>query len=256
MYVKTKLEEEVKKHIPMSRSRMGHKTKALWMSSNALTKVKKKNAAYSRYLKTAEGKDYVIYARARNQAKWEIRKAKRDYEKKLARESKSNPKAFFKYANSKLKTRCAVPNLMQSNGTLTDNDNDKAEELNNYFKSVFTNEDLASIPAFENQSDILLEDIEINEAIVFKQLENLKVNKSPGPDCLHPRLLKELSSELKGPLTILFKRSLGEGLLPRDCKDAHITPIHKKGNKDICGNYRPVSLTSIVCKMLEIIIRN
>ena len=66
---------------------------------------------------------------------------------------------FFKYANSKLKTRCAVPNLMQSNGTLADNDNDKAEELNNYFKSVFTNEDLASIPAFENQSDISLEDI-------------------------------------------------------------------------------------------------
>ena len=90
----------------------------------------------------------------------------------------------------------------------------------------------------------------------MKQLENLKVNKSPGPDCLHPRLLKELSSELKGPLTILFKRSLGEGLLPRDWKDAHITPIHKKGNKEICGNYRPVSLTSIVCKMLERIIRN
>ena len=256
VHIKTKLEEEVKKHIPMSRSRMGHKAKALWMSSNAMTKVKRKNAAYRRYLKTTDGKDYVTYARARNQAKWEIRRAKRDYEKKLARESKSNPKAFFKYANSKLKTRCAVPNLIQSNGTLTDNDRNKAEELNSYFKSVFTNEDLASIPAFENQSDDnSLEDIEINEAIVLKQLQNLKVNKSPGPDCLHPRLLKELSSELKGPLTILFQRSLGEGLLPRDWRDAHITPIYKKGKKEICGNYRPVSLTSIVCKMLERIIR-
>lgn len=147
--------------------------------------------------------------------------------------------------------------LMVSNGTLTYNDRDKAEELNNYFKSVFTNENLASIPALENQSGyILLEDIEINEAILFKQLANLKVNKSPGPDCLHLRLLKELSNELNGPLTIMFKRSLGEGLLPRDWKDAHITPIHRKGKKEMCGNYRPVSLTSIVCKMLQRIIRD
>ena len=94
-YIKAKLEEEVKKHIPISRPRKGHKTKALWMSLNALTKVKRKNAAYRRYLRTAEGKDYVTYVRARNQAKWEIRKAKRDYEKKLARESKINPKAFL-----------------------------------------------------------------------------------------------------------------------------------------------------------------
>eukprot|EP00112_Aurelia_sp_Birch-Aquarium-sp1_P011593 Seg2436.1 transcript_id=Seg2436.1/GoldUCD/mRNA.D3Y31 product="LINE-1 reverse transcriptase" protein_id=Seg2436.1/GoldUCD/D3Y31 len=191
-YLMTKLEDEVKKHIPMSRPRMGHKTKALWMSSNALTK-----------------------------------------------------------------TRCAVPNLIQSNGTLTENDTDKVEELNKYFKSVFTNEDLAIIPAFENRSeDDSLEDIEINETIVLKQLENLKVNKSPGPDCLHPRLLKELSSELKGPLTILFTRSLGEGVLPRVWKDANITPIHKKGKKEICGNYRPVSLTSVICKVLERIIRD
>ena len=99
-----------------------------------------------------------------------------------------------------------MPNLIQSNGTWTENDKNKAEELNKYFISVFTNEDLASIPALENQSDgHSLEDIEINEAIVLKQLENLKVNKSPGPDCLHPRLLKELSSELKEPLTTFLR---------------------------------------------------
>ena len=63
-------------------------------------------------------------------------------------------------------------------------------------------------------------------------------------------------SILVKPLTIIFRTSLDTGTLPEVWKQANITAIHKKGNKHVTGNYRPVSLTSIVCKILESIIRD
>ncbi len=59
------------------------------------------------------------------------------------------------------------------------------------------------------------------------------------------------------PLQIIFNKSLQEGLLPSDWKKARISAIYKnKGDKKIAGNYRPVSLTSILCKTLEAVIRD
>ncbi len=81
------------------------------------------------------------------------------------------------------------------------------------------------------------------------------MNKSPGPDRLHPRILNELSGELKEPLILLFKQSLEEGAVPKAWKEGKIAPIFKKGKENICDNYRPVSLTSIVWKVMEKMIR-
>jgi ribonuclease P/MRP protein subunit RPP40 len=69
-------------------------------------------------------------------------------------------------------------------------------------------------------------------------------------------MLKELASELKDILTIIFTRSMAEGKVPEDWRSANITPIFKKGRKCEAGNYRPVSLTSHVCKVLESIIKD
>lgn len=58
-----------------------------------------------------------------------------------------------------------------------------------------------------------------------------KKNKSPGPDGVHPRVVKEMIQELLNPLKIIFNNSLEEGIVPEDWTTAHITPIFKKGNK-------------------------
>ena len=86
-------------------------------------------------------------------------------------------------------------------------------------------------------------------------MQNLKTDKSPGPDGLHPRVLAELSTSLAVPLKLLFELSLTTGVLPTDWKTAYVSPIFKKGPKDDACNYRPVSLTSIVCKVLETLIK-
>ena len=109
----------------------------------------------------------------------------------------------------------------------------------------------------EKSEGVFIHDIlNINEETVNLKLKSLNPNKSPGPDKLYPRLLKELHNELAKPFTILFQSSLNEGVLPQDWKHAEVTAIFKKGSKTDPGNYRPVSLTSVVCKILESFIRD
>ena len=81
------------------------------------------------------------------------------------------------------------------------------------------------------------------------------VEKSPGPDSIHPLLLKECASVVAKPLSMIFQQSYDTGTLPDEWKTAHIVPIFKKGNRTDPANYRPVSLTSVPCKVMETIIK-
>ena len=89
---------------------------------------------------------------------------------------------------------------------------------------------------------------------VKKLLQNLKPNKAAGPDRIPNRVLKELAEELAPIIAALFTQSLETGTVPRDWKDALITPVYKKGNAHNAANYRPVSLTCVICKLLEHIV--
>ena len=75
------------------------------MNPACLSKIRKKHAAWKRYLETKSGEDYLKYTRTRNQARKATRKAQRDEEAKLAREVKRNPKMFWKHVHSKTKVK-------------------------------------------------------------------------------------------------------------------------------------------------------
>ena len=131
-------------------------------------------------------------------------------------------------------------------------DKEKAEILQEQFSRVFTKEPEGEIPFFEQRTDIHITDVKISEEMVQKKLNELNTNKSCGPDEIHPRLLKELSSEIAGPIAIIMNKSLEDGQLQVDWKKAFVSPIYKnKGNKNHAENYRPISLTSVVCKLME-----
>ena len=91
---------------------------------------------------------------------------------------------------------------------------------------------------------------------VQKKLEKLKPNSAPGPDKLWPRVLLKLSDVISLPLAIVFSKCLEEKVVPQDWKCANVTPIFKKGSKSTPGNYRPVSLTCVLCKVMESLIRD
>ena len=101
-----------------------------------------------------------------------------------------------------------------------------------------------------------LEHIDILTESVEKKLNKLKPFSAPGPDSISPTMLKELSNVLSFPLAIIFQKSLNEQYVPTDWKQANVTPIFKKGSTFDPGNYRPVSLTSVVCKVMESLVRD
>ena len=165
----------------------------------------------------------------------------RDFEKKIAKEERKNPKAFYACARSKSKTRDGIADLDQEDGGQASTSENKARVLNSFFSTVFTKENLENPLEFHDTDfEEALLDIEITPEAVGKKLQGLKVNKSPCADGHHFLLLKELATELSIPLGILFRKSLSEGCAPQSWKDAHVTPLFKKGKKSVAGNYRPV----------------
>ena len=252
-----RLKVTMERNIPKVKASTRKSKKPLWMNNTVLTKLKKKHSAFKRYLQTREGEDYQQYARARNQAKWACRAAVRDFERNIARESKLNPKAFFNYTNSKLKTTSSVPDLDTRNGIKTSGDKQKANVLNDFFSSVFTRENLQNIPDFEEKNLVEeMKNLVITEDMVLQKINKLKPNKSTGLDGISPRVLLETAVNIVTPVTIIIQKSISEGILPQRWKDAAVIPIYKKGKKSTPGNYRPVSLTSILCKVTESIIRD
>ncbi|KFP73882.1 hypothetical protein N311_04133, partial [Apaloderma vittatum] len=94
----------------------------------------------------------------------------------------------------------------------------------------------------------------IQQEMVTDLLQHLDGQKSMGPDGMHPRVVKELAAVITKTLSIIYQHSWLTGEVPSDWKSGDVTPIYKKGWKDNPGNYRPVSLTSVLGKLMEKII--
>ena len=133
-----------------------------------------------------------------------------------------------------------------------------SKKLNKYFLSVFSKEEsdreLEPGQIFRGQEVDKLSEIVISKEVVSKEIDRLKKTKSPGPDDIFPRIPKECREKLVEPIAMIFRKSLDTGVVHRLWRQANIVPIFKKGDKAESSNYRPISLTSVVGKMLEAII--
>ena len=106
------------------------------------------------------------------------------------------------------------------------------------------------------QGDSPLNTVQFTESKVNEKLIKLKPNSAPGPDKHWPRVLHDLADVLCTPLAIVYQKCLDECSVPDDWKLANITPVFKKGSKGTPGNYRPISLTSVLCKVMESVIKD
>ena len=86
---------------------------------------------------------------------------------------------------------------------------------------------------------------------VLEKLLKLREDSSPGPDGIHPILLKSCARTLAEPLFVIFQASFESGMVPADWKTALVTPVFKKGSRSDPSNYRPISLTSVCCKLVR-----
>ncbi|KAF2346398.1 Reverse transcriptase domain [Trinorchestia longiramus] len=109
-------------------------------------------------------------------------------------------------------------------------------------------------PHASNTQEILSDGVFTVEE-VEEQLSILNPHKSTGPDGLGPQILKETAEVISEPLTNIFNRSHETEIIPDNWKRANVTPIFKKGNKQIPNNYRPISLTSVISKTIERLVK-
>ena len=248
-----------KRNIPKKKVYVGGQSNYQNLNRKTVSKRNKKCKLWKRYLEEKDSKALLEYKRCRNQLRRLTRKAVKDKEKKIASTVKTNCKVFWKYVNKKTKLREAIPTLTTTSGEMKTTNLQKAETLAQYFSSVFTTEPDWSwlLDANEKNTNDKRLEVNITHDKIKKELEELNPNKSPGPDLMQPRVLKEIRSSLVEPLFLIFNASLTAKKIPDDWKLASVTPIYKrKGDKRTPSSYRPISLTSIASRIMESIVKD
>ena len=144
---------------------------------------------------------------------------------------KTNPKKFWSFLKDKKQESSGVAPLRSTDGLIHSDSGTKANILNAQFKSVFTKEDLSSMPDKGPSPYDAMDSITITAPGVEKLLQNIQPHKATGPDSIPARLLKERSAELAPALTYIYQTSLDAGTVPNDWKMAHVVPSLRKATR-------------------------
>ena len=211
------------------------KNRCKWVTREVVRLRKAKVKAWNDYIKS--GRDKRLFEVYKSKLRLSVRennRAKHCFEERLAGNIKNDSKSFFAYVRSKQRTKVTVGPLKNQSGDVISDNKTAADVMNDYFASVFTVEDVNNIPEpvkiFNSTLEMdKLNHIEIYEQDVRNKLESLKINKSPGPDGIHAKLLYELRDELVILLTKFFNLSIKTGIVPQDWKDVNVSPLFKKG---------------------------
>ena len=162
-------------------------------------------------------------------------------------------KKFWKYLKS-TSGSSRVPETVNYGSRFRNNPSGQSELFNEFFCDQFSAASNYDIDIdFSNDTDF---SIDFNFRIVRKFLKEVNPNKAAGPDGIHGKILKNCAVSLAYPLSVIFRVSYNSGMIPKDWKLANVVPVYKKGSKTSVENYRPISLTSLVMKIFEKIIRD
>ena len=253
------LDKVTREFVPTKLRRSGHKP--LWMNARIMRMLCRKKRLWRAYSGASyyrqDYQGFIAYQEVQQEIKKMIRKAKRNLERSLARQAKKDPKRFFSYLKRKTSNRVSVGPLVGEDGLVTGN-KEMAGILNAQYTGVFTREDTTHLPEPEHlfRGEDPLTDVEFKREEVEKKLKNIKVAGAPGPDKVWSKVLHDMADQLAEPLTIIYSRLMQEGMVPGVWRLANVCPVFKKGTKGDPANYRPVSLTCVVGKVMESLIRD
>ena len=172
------------------------------------------------------------------------------YIRGLIGDFKSNPKRFWSFLKVVKGSKGQLPVLLDGEREVSD-DTDKANLLNRTFANKFTDPEVNTYPDTPAYDIPHLDRFVITEASVRGALRDLQTHKACGPDNISARIIKECSDQLVVPLSLLFNKSVCQGVFPSRWAEANVVPIHKKGPKKCPSNYRAVSLLPLFGKLLE-----
>ncbi|MCG8096842.1 MAG: hypothetical protein JAZ17_25000 [Candidatus Thiodiazotropha endolucinida] len=229
-----------------------------WFNNLIRKSIRKRKRAHKIAKRVNSAESWRKFRKQRNEVINAIRASKKDYKNKLADKLKNDRISskdwwkLFKTLTGKTKTEPIPP--LNHQGELVSEPTEKATIFNNYFQSQSTvDDDNKPIPNLAPPVNTL-SSITIQQDDVFSVLKSLPTGKACGPDQVNNRVLKECAQQLSAPLTELFNYSLSTSTMPDMWKRANVTPIHKKDDKTLVENHRPISLLSSIGTSLEKIV--
>ena len=247
---KARLFELADKHIPKTTVKSDFQPP--WFDSECYDFCRKKERLRAKFKQSKTEADGIKFSLARKEFKKLVSQKMRDnlYE---SDDPALITKKFWSHVKSTSKSS-RIPEFIAHNEISRSCPKDQAELFNEFFYQQFSDASTYDIP-YDFSEDSRF-DIDFDHTRTRKLLANINSNKAHGPDGIHGKLLKNCAVGLAYPLTLLFKVSYNCGCIPEEWKLGHVVPILKKGNKHDVSNYRPISLTSLVMKTFERIIKD
>ena len=244
------LSDLLHKHIPTITVKGDHQPP--WFDNETFQLCRKKERLRKKFKQTKSSSDYSNFANCRKDFKNLVKEKMRDNF-----HDEDDPalisKTFWKHLKSASGTT-RIPETVSYHTRFRNNSKDQAELFNEYFAEQFSDTSSYDIELdFSNDTE---NNIDFNFRRVRTLLYKVNANKAGGPDGIHGKVLKNCAGSLAYPLSLLFKTSYNTGQIPDEWKLANVVPVHKRGSKLSVENYRPISLTCLVMKIFEKIIRD
>ncbi|CAH8436181.1 unnamed protein product [Dicrocoelium dendriticum] len=251
--IKGKLNSLCTRFVPLKYPKIGP-VKPHWFDREYRQLARRRRKLWDRYISSGCDEDYTVYKKQRNLCNAAKIKKRRQFEEELASSATTAPKRIFAYLKRQLKPGDDLPVLESLDGKTLISSAERADALATHFLTVFSSKPAAvSVPA--QVAQVLLDSLQCDAVEVYQLLVNLDGAKPPGPDGLHPLILKSLSIIISPAVTNLFNRSLSEGSVPNDWKCSIVKPLPKGGDPSKIENYRPICLTSVLSKVLEKVVK-
>ena len=222
-----------------------------WLNKEIVQLITKRNLLFRRAHKSGNRDDQEKFKQLRNRVVSKLRSAKTKFFTNL---HPHNTKDFWKLVKS-VKPRSSTFPTLKLGDIVATSDLEKASLLNDVFINLSTPVlDVSDLPTTDPNE--CPESLFCTEDEVYEMLSTLDTTKSSGQSEISARMLKETALSMTPAVTQLFNISISLGELPDEWKIARVSPIPKSSNRSDPSNYRPISLLSVLSKLLERHIRN
>ena len=223
-----------------------------WFDSEVFHLCRKKERLHKQWKETNRDEKYLKFSRARSEYKNLVNsKMEANFEDPFNRNVIN--KKFWSYVKSKSNSH-RIPEVVSYKDSIRSDPQGQCDIFNKFFNDQFTGESEYDID-IDYSNDHLFQ-LNFDSSHIEELLKSLNPNKAQGADNIHGKILKHCSASLSKPLALIYATCYSTGCIPADWKMANVVPVHKKGSKAEVTNYRPISLTSIVMKIFERIIRD
>jgi hypothetical protein len=242
------------------------------MTPEILDNITQRDSAFKDFRKNKSEENFSIFSKIRNKCQNLIFKAKRDHIKSKMNESKNDSKSLWNILKGlglpSKKSNESSKIVLNIDGEITFDKLKVSEKFNSFYTTV-ASKLVDKLPSslkkfsksfvfnFYSSKGVKPDSFTfnpVNENSIFKLLNKLGSNKATGLDGIPSRFVKDAAPIISGPISHIVNLSIIQGSVPDSLKLARVTPLYKKSDKTQVGNYRPVSILSIISKIFERVI--